>query len=252
MRQFDFYNEWHLGDCIFNINYINRLVRINDLERVNYYLKEDYIPQVKEFVLYPDRIFLHPLGDRPVSAVNLWIGHNRFVHDHPDGKIYDLMYVDFWKYISLKMGVDNPIKTREENLILLDERASPGEEYDVLFINSKPMSFQVIYEEHLYERIIAHIAGRSLSVCTTYPLAGARHCTITNNYSVRDIAEISTKCRYVIGIHTGPLIPTLNERTLNNVLNYIILDSSNHFSYEKYLKCYSNQEFLRTVRKVIS
>jgi hypothetical protein len=69
MERLSFYNEWHLGDCIFNINYINRLVRQNDHVSVDYYLMENYISQVQEFNLYKNRIRLHPLAYRSPNAV---------------------------------------------------------------------------------------------------------------------------------------------------------------------------------------
>ena len=74
MKYYNFHNEYHLGDNVFNLIFFNNIK--NYLENNNitiyYYCQSMYFEQLQEFV-QSSKIILCDIKNKPQKSIHLWI-----------------------------------------------------------------------------------------------------------------------------------------------------------------------------------
>lgn len=250
--------EPHLGDNVYFIDYLKKIVDNNPEYIFTHYAQVYYINELQQHVKgYEDNIKLIPfeyIHDRelqtsfitnlPKDAIHGWINvdgwfedfyvpSKRKINEYPIKM--DKMYIDFYNYLEQKHGLPNPIKTSDDFLLKMKELENYDlpKEYDVLIINSIPQSAQYAYEENLFYKIAHYFQNQEgYKVISTKEIPGIE-CTLTHQYGLIDIAKISTKTPIIIAINTGPLALCLNKITMDNVQFFHVLDVRNSFSFDK-------------------
>jgi len=76
------FNEFHLGDNIFHLDYLKKIIDNNPEYRFTHYCNTDYHIQLNSMLKgYENAIILNTLQSRPQDAINCWIGDGRWYHD---------------------------------------------------------------------------------------------------------------------------------------------------------------------------
>lgn len=231
-----FNNQYHLGDCIFSIIYFNKIIKLNSVTRIIFYCQPQYHEQLQELI--EGDIVLEPWRD---SGESTWINRELMYHGNIGNfngvygrtKNTDEIYIHFYNYLSKRNGLNITFNTREDILYdsekyLIDiNNYNLG--YDVLVINSSPLSGQFPHSSNKFDDIIRKLNLRK-RVITTKKVSGI-DCTLDNKFTVLDIAKLSYHIKYVIAIHTAPHILMLNKFTIDRFKKWIMFDLRHNYSY---------------------
>jgi len=241
-KTFYFHNAMRLGDGIFFIQYLRRLCELYPNYIFWFYINSklsNFYELEKHIGKYAGRIILSELSVRKGISIDCWIGDNRFYYTHANREILNEFYYHYFEMLSKKIGVQNPIqkdwKFEHENII-----DSNKFEYDILVINSRAMSGQAAYNKlDILNFVNKH--RDSHRIITTDRIEGFP-CTRDHNLSTLEIGILSTKCKYIIGYNTSPIIACLNEFTLKNCEAFYYIDTTTGFNYPKMIKINSFSE----------
>lgn len=210
----NFYNELHLGDCIYHIPYCRKLIDANPGLEIKFYIRPQYFNEVQNFI-GDYNITLYPVSEKPLNAVDTWLNRSgKFWPEwvHTFQKLNDLIYVELFNEISNVISIENPIKCSYDHLID-DERLLINNElsghFDYLIINSGGFSGQW-NDVKCFNTLINKLKLLNKKVVTTAPNTASMPCTLDYNLSIFDIGNISTNCENIIGVHTAPFASALN------------------------------------------
>jgi hypothetical protein len=70
MKYYKFYNEYHLGDNVFNLIFFNNIKDYleNNNIFINYYCESKYFEQLQEFI-QSDKIILRKIENKPTKTM---------------------------------------------------------------------------------------------------------------------------------------------------------------------------------------
>tara|TARA_R110002051_G_C8638411_1_gene485839 strand:+ start:187 stop:879 length:693 start_codon:yes stop_codon:yes gene_type:complete len=219
----EFYNKFHLGDCLFQLYYLRALDQY-----CIFYVIPSYIPEL-EFH-NNGKIILKPLHEKTDKSIDTWIGNYLFdrlegnsVYNSIDNK-YDQIYMRWFDEMSAELGIANPF----EWPIKHPELKKAPIKYDWLIINSNPLSGQWRgYDEKEMDQFIKELPGYKI---TTKPIEGIE-CTNTN---ILEIGKISIQSKRIIAINTGPIVPCLNKHNINK--DFFVLTESTGYTFTNNVK----------------
>lgn len=221
-RILNFYNEYHLGDCLYSLDYLIKISQYDDFE-INFYCRPEYFNELKLWLPENSKIALCNIFHKPYAAINLWINaYGHFDRRDEFGLFYDKIYLAFYQELSKNYNLPNIIKTSNDLLIRnqkVIENLSKFEfyrhQFDILFINSKGYSHQWRYNEGHFNYILSNLKNQNYNVITTEPNFYFPS-TKDYNLSLLDIGTLSIYCNSIIGVHTAPHIPTMNIWNIND------------------------------------
>jgi glycosyltransferase involved in cell wall biosynthesis len=230
-KEISFYNELHIGDCLWAITYFNQILALNDFDVV-FYINPDYFKQVKELIhpAYIDRVLLKPIIEVDKSkSINTWIGspENNFCQNiEVSGREIQEMCFRMFLEISSKNGIIFGIKDKSEFIYdhpwicgsnpMLRDIGNP----DVLFVNSTPMSTQFSQDENALASLYEELKGKKVFTTKKF---GDFPCTLDYGLSLLQIGQIAAKSKIVIGIQTGPFCACVNKEAIKNVKEWYVL-----------------------------
>lgn len=244
MKKLEFNNKYHLGDCIFSIIYFNKVLRKYTNSEIIFYCNSNYHKQLKE--ICEERILLKPFQNKGEST---WIGRDGLYHGNQgpfsgkygSTKNTNEIYVHFYNYLSSKCGLDIVFETKYDILYDSDQYLNNIDQYDknydIMVINSVPLSGQFQYSELELNNIIIDISEK-YKVITTKKVNNI-DCTLDMDYSILDIAKLAYYIDKIITIHTAPHILTLNKWTINKYKRWIVFDNHHSYDYD-YIEHYTN------------
>ena len=207
------YLQWHLGDNLIHLHFLRKLAQKYPELQFEHALNPQYLAQCQEVVEDLPQIKLLALvpGEVP-RGMDAWKGAEGFFFAHPDKLNFGKLYVALFHKMAAQMGLESPIATPDDLLFdypaIVRKRQFPR--YDVLLINSKPLSEQFkSYNEQDFEALAHDLQARDLRIITTQKIKGF-DCTLDQNMSVTDIAHVSVTARYLIAVCTGAMWPSIN------------------------------------------
>lgn len=240
------FNSMHLGDNIFNILSLNKAIGYIESKNrfIHYYLKEDYIKQVHEFVKSP-RIILKPDKHLQGNAFNMWIGDRRFSFNYfnsrlideykPYNKFYVRYHNECFKSLNIPVEIDT-IAYDDQSLLERYNALHPMyKNIDVLLVNSIPQSGQFIYNYNHWLSLCKILLQNKINIVTTEKITNVK-CTRDRGLSVRDIAALSTNVKVIIAINSGVCPGLFNNYTLNRVSRFYIFDIYNFYSFKNFTR----------------
>jgi hypothetical protein len=249
-----FDNKAHLGDCLFQIHYLNKLIEKNNNIKAILHCNSSYHYQLEDFIIYKNNIFLKSLDNVPKNSVDTWITRqvprkNEMLERLNNDGLHDVFYVSFFKGLSEIIGLNSPIEKPEDMLLhnkeLLVENSLSGP-LDFLFINSYPLSGQFkSYDRNKIDKIIGQIKERG-SVITTAPNSHGLPCTEDFNLKLMQIGNLSIKCKNIIAINTAPIIACFNIFNINFFDKFLVLENAMSYSYNSRIKNINNIEDIMT------
>jgi hypothetical protein len=225
---YEFFNNWHIGDCLFQAIYFNRVAPLYPNDTFVLYCND--IPQIIESVEHMPNVSLRPLAEKTASAINCWIGDGYYWHSSPLRGDHLAFYIHWFERISAKAGLTCPIRHKDEfwfDYPALHKTTPLSHHFDFLVVNAEPRSGQFRYSPGEMDELIAQLVKKGHSVVVTNPTTvPGVPCTLTHGISITGIGNVSNFCDRHIMISTGPSWPTFNVTNKNSVkLRLILLDS---------------------------
>jgi len=225
-KSINIYNAKHLGDSVFITHYLRKVCEVNSDIAFNLYVRLDHHKEIgAQIGDYADRINLGSLKQLPkdmaTEAINGWAGSIK-LDGGKRGRIFCLneRYDLFFQNISDRIGVENPIPGKQctviDNPAILEDT---GLKYDILLINSKPLSGQYYYSKAHFLEFIDKWKDK-YSIITTHPTdVSDIPCTRDYNLNLLQIGNISLNCKYIVGVATAPIVNCFNIWNIDKVKN---------------------------------
>lgn len=234
------HNSYHLGDNVFNLIlfYIIKDYIENNNIQIFYYAKNEYLPQLREFIC-SENIKLDSLENKPNNSIEIWICNNFFKYIHSPKVFhisYNKFYINFFNNVLSKLKLNcsiNKLFYIDNDLIeRYDKIPSIYKDFDILILNSQPLSGQYKYDKNLWDNYIINL-NKKFRVLTTTKVDGIL-CTYDNRLTIKDIASLSTKVKVIIAINSGVVPGLLNYYTLTNIKHFYNFDDRCFFSYPNF------------------
>jgi hypothetical protein len=237
MKKINFKSETHLGDCLLHTHFLNELLKKYPDLIVDYYVLEKHSSQVYDFIIKKENILIKPYDDAPVDSYRGWVG--QFGIPPIPFNLCQLRLYSYNKLCNL-IGLKSPFKTIEDLLPVINEKNPTSNEWDILLINSIPLSNQLskdINEKEFIEKF------KHKKIITTKHIKDIP-CTLDYNMSVYDIGQLSLYTNKIIGINTGPWFSVMNKNNFLNKKTLYYLDENCKFSYNNCVNIESLKIFI--------
>ena len=237
-RDITFYNKYHYGDHLFNLKFLynisNKLKEMGI--RIRYLYDANYIKNPDELRRYVDPavVTLDTMNHLTPGAIELWMGNpiNNLVITRSTEKNsigLDIYFDLFYKKVLSYLGVDpasinTSLYQHEPYLQDIYTKLNPKfKDLDILIINAEPKSGQVIFHKKHFEEMCKRLATK-YRVAITSPIHGAEAipCTMRDGLMLQDIGAVSTHAKYIIAIHSGPVVPCFNAATKAHVRKWVL------------------------------
>jgi hypothetical protein len=219
--------DWNLGDHLVHLHYLRKQTvaypDIHFVHAANY----DFLPQMIEVVADVPNISLIDIAYKSADSQDAWKNRDDYFVGHGKWADYAAFYIEFFDYLSKKLGLESPIHTPQDFLFdypAIQKKRYPN--FDFLVINSPPKSGQFLgYSANDFDGLIGKLLARGYSVITTAPSTHNTPCTQKSGLSVTAIGSLSLGCKYIVGVSTGPSWPTFNIWNTDSVqLRVLLLD----------------------------
>jgi len=219
----NFFNRYHLGDSVYSMIYLNNIENDN---YISYNMKINYLSEINN-INYKNI----KLTTNNFSGVDLWIQSNMFWSKYTKNnkhkyRYYDEFYMEFYNDLSKRYNIKSTFNSLNDTLFYhpdLEKRRY--ENYDILIMNSVGMSGQYNYNHNDFIKFINKIKD-NFKIITTEKIIGV-DCTRDSNMSLLDLSNLSLGCNNIIGVHSSPYSTILNKKSIENVKQWIVLNTSN-------------------------
>jgi hypothetical protein len=244
-RIFDIYNKFHYGDNILNLKF---LFNISDVIKsknyfIKYYYDENYIKNVAELERYVNKetLSLHPMKEKPDTAIEITMdrimegkNHKTGIHDIDSNidifdfeHFYDAFYKRILKILEINdTGINTSLYQKEDYLqTVYNGLNDKYKNIDILVINAEPQSNQYEYNKDKVDDMCIRLKDK-YNIVTTNPVnkdGVIIKSTMDDKLMLQDIGAISTHAKYIIAVHSGPIVPCYNEAAKNNVKKWVIM-----------------------------
>lgn len=217
-------SETHLGDCLLHTHFLNEVLKKQPELIFYYYVLEKHATQVQDFIKNKDKIIIKPYKAAPSNSFRGWVGQFGIPYIP-----FNLCELRLSSYIKLcqQLQIQSPFNVIEDLLPEIQKNNPTNIEWDILLINSTPLSNQLtknIYENEFVERF------KHKKIITTKPIKNIP-CTLDFNLSVYKIGQLSLYTKKIIGINTGPWFAVMNKNNFDNKKTLYYLDENCKFSY---------------------
>lgn len=250
MSKLYFYNNFHYGDCLVSLHFLNHLTKVNDIQ-CEFMCLQPYHWQLQEFICDSDRIKLTALPQEsfnafdfrthrnPNNAINLWCCpsiRRLWGEDHKTFPTYSknfphlldvgLMVYEIWKYVCETNNLIYPFKDKNDTIFdqPILEQDTLVKDYDFLLVNSYCNSGQMKIspqqQDSVFLQVIDYLKVKNKSFITTHKLLD-NECTYDYNLSLAKIGQLSKRCKVVFGVPTAPFWATVNKWAMNNCIKYV-------------------------------
>jgi hypothetical protein len=169
----------------------------------------------------------------PEDATDTWIGAalGSAIDDH--GIVQNEYFVKMFSDIGTKLGLPTIDKLEYTDEDLLTRYNNFNEKYkncDILIINSQPASgqYNLNSNKDKFNELIRSLS-KKYKIVTTEKVDDITS-TRDDNLKIKDIGAISTHCKYVIGISTGPIVPCFNTYAFKNVKKWFTFNENNYWT----------------------
>lgn len=227
-----FYNKYHYGDTILDLKFFYNLsAKLKEKGiAITYMYDQGYIKNTSELERYvdPKVVTLKPIpSEGPGDAIELWMGYpiqglsltNTSIETY-----YDLFYKKILEHLGLDpANINTSLYQDEPYLTKIYEKLDPKfKDIDILIINAEPQSGQFVYDKAKMDDMCKRLS-KTHRIVTTTPVDGSINSTMRDGLALQDIGAISTRAKYIIAVHSGPIVPCYNILAKNSVKRWIIL-----------------------------
>jgi len=224
---FAFLSESHLGDCLLHAHFMRKVVEHNPNITFDFYLIKKHWDQTLEYISDIPQIRCLQYDLCPQKHLRGWVG--QFGIPSLPCQL-DNLRLNSYKKLSHLMGIECPFRDVYDLLYdnpNINKHALNLPQFDVLLINSIPLSNQIKYNANDYENLAHSIINKQRTVITTAKIPNIP-CTLDLELTVMGIGSLSLNCNIIAGIGTGAMQCCLNAWTKNKKIYYI----DNHHTFQ--------------------
>ena len=254
MKYYNFHNEHHLGDNVFNLIFLNNIKNYLESNNITiyYYCQTIYFDQLQEFI-QSSKIILCDIKNKPPKSIHLWIetpifnfvflnillkSHNNILKNMKINKVYyNVFYKTFFNIvlntINFPLQMEKFYYDDQDLLTRYDNLQEKYKNIDILVLNSQPLSDQYSYNKNEWDHYICNL-NRMYNVVTTTKVNNEIKCTTDDNLTIKTIAAVSIKVPIIIAVNSGVVPGLLNIYTLTNVKHFYIFDDRCCYSYPNF------------------
>jgi len=242
MKEFEFHNEAHLGDSVFFVHYLRKLCEKYDDVRIQYYIRKKYFGEIQAQINeFSDRIILCPFGEHHKDTLGGWAAskyNGRTIGTAGKAGRINLLnerYDAFFQMVSDHIGLENPIPGKNatliDNKLILETAHKDLIDFDILLINSRPLSGQYRYKGGDFNTKIEELKERFKIITTDKTIFSDIPCTLDYKLNLLQIGNVSTNVEYIIGIATGPIINCFNIWNIDKIKKWFVLSNRSTYTY---------------------
>jgi hypothetical protein len=178
-----------------------------------------------------------PMGVMPPTSTEITMDglkegpdHKTGIHNIPNNisifdfdKFYSAFYERILKIIGLShLDIDKSLFQKEDYLgDVYNKLDSKFKDVDILIINAEPQSGQFTYDKGKFDNMCIDLS-KKYNIVTTQPVIDSIKCTMRDGLFLQDIGAISTHSKYIIAVHSGPIVPCYNLMAKNYVKKWIV------------------------------
>lgn len=216
-----------LGDNLAHLQFLRKLALTYPDHQFVHAAHVQYLHQLLEMSFDVPNIKLIPFEYRAKDSLDVWKNAGGFWERHPLRFQYASFMLAFFDMTAQEMGLKSPLEWPAD--LLFDspqiQKAEPRvEPFDVLIVNSAPLSNQApYYEIGAMDYLISELA-KKYKILTTAPsrIEGVP-CTAKNGYTVTDIGNCSIHCKHIVMVSTGASWLTFNKWNLETVETRVVI-----------------------------
>jgi len=201
-----------LGDNMAHVHFLRKLAQRYPDHHFAHQVLPEHLRQLSEMTEDLANISLEPLHRVEMGSIDAWKNAALYWQSHRSYRVYADFYVDFFRQLAGRMGLDSPIVTPRDLLFdypaLLKPTPLDGP-FDFLVVNSTPGSNQFTDGTSL-DVLIEELASRYKIVVTKPTAVRGVPCTQDQNLSVSGIGRLSMLCRNIVMVSTGASWGTFN------------------------------------------
>jgi hypothetical protein len=216
MSDFNTHNPFHLGDNLVSLHLLRGLAKANPTKHFTHHVLTDYLNQLQPVINDLNNLALKPLGQAPPDSKNLWKNHDQWFGHQANRYHFSSFTLDFNRKLASEMGLVSPFEKPSDLLLdypALQRTVWDGAEFDVLVINSAPMSGQFRnYTDHqggYFNPMLYRLVDKGLRVAATR-YSGVPGVRYTPPLSITEIGNLATRSKVIVGVATGPMWCCLN------------------------------------------
>lgn len=232
-----YFNNWHLGDCIWHCVFLRRVASLHPQDKFEFYCHPQYHAELNKMLEDLSNVSLHPLDQKPDGCIDCWIGTGayngrQYWHHHPQRNDMILFLIDWFGCLCKQSGFDSPFNERQHCLLdypgLHQHAESP--DYDYLIVNAEPKSGQLRWNAGSMNRLVERLSSKYRVITTNRSSVDHLFCTERMGYSVTQIGNISMRASAIIMVATGPCWATFNPQNLHKD-RIVLLDGGIRLNY---------------------
>jgi hypothetical protein len=201
-----------LGDNLAHLHFLRSLAKAHPDVTFLHAAWPHYLPQLVEVVCDLKNLSLIGLPwHNPERSVDAWKNTGGFWENHDSKNDYAAFMLDWFAVLGSRLGFKSPLQTPKD--LLFDYPTlgpvDRGTDFDVLFVNSVPLSGQVDnFDGHALDGLASELQQQGLNVITTRPTRFP--ISTISNKTVTEIGQLSQACKVVIMVSTGASWATFN------------------------------------------
>ncbi len=214
-----------LGDNLAHLHFLRKLAVSYPDHRFIHQCMPQHLPQLAEMIEDLGNISLEPMQRVDLGSIEAWKNAEFVWETHPLRNAYAEFYIEFFRYLARRMGLESPIEKPEDLLFdypALKKPTALDAPFDFLIVNSMPLSGQ-FRDTTSMDGIIAALAARYTVIVTQPTPVPNVVCTQSHGQSVTGIGRLSTLCKYIVMISTGPSWTTFNIWNVDSIAFRLIL-----------------------------
>jgi hypothetical protein len=240
-KVYHLHNSYHLGDNVFNcilFYLIKEYIEHNNIT-IFYYAKKEYHVQLKEFIC-SENVCLSCLDLKPPNSIELWIDDKLFdnrneIQKNPScfNEFYKIFFNEVLNKLKIPINIPRFYYEDPELLNRYNNIHDKYKNFDILILNSQPLSGQFKYNKSQWDNYIIHL-NTQFNILTTTKVNNDILCTMDDNLTVKDIAYLSTQAKVIIAVNSGVIVGLFNIYTLKNVRHVYVFDRIRFYSYPNF------------------
>lgn len=227
------YCEFHLGDNLAHLHFLLHLAQAYPSERFVHAVHQCHFDNLFEVVGFEQsNVELVTLEEAKNDlGANVWKNAGGYWESHPLKDQYGPFYLDWFRECARRMGLESPFHEVRDLLfdypaLLRRPNAMPPQPVEVLFVNSRPCSGQLMSYDHVdcLDEVIAGLvrAGRRVVVTQPTKVTGV-WCTMDHLLTITEIGHLSLNAEHLVMVSTGPSWPTFNVWNVERVKTRVLL-----------------------------
>lgn len=236
--------DFHLGDNLVHLHFLRKQAIANPRDTFFHYAHDCHLEQLREAIEDLPNISLYSLDVKTSGSIDAWKNAGAGT---PNGGYFDkswlkgdfaAFHIAWFGHLAQQMGL-RPVFEKPSDFLFdypaIQKDVTPrlpsgyrNEKFAILFVNSRPCSGQCMAYDS-----VGYFDSLLLELCTKHSVVTTQQsevihgmCTTETEMTVSEIGALSLRCRYVVGVATGPLWPTFNIWNQQSVTRRIVMLSN--------------------------